>query len=198
MIACLRTVFAVINMDYLWRIKLTSIPEWICNSIHYKMLMKSYIISQTQRLYRLSLGMNKWFRLTIYWVNDYLSMLVSKMSMEPQVVWHRAPIAIAVVESRRVNKLRPRQNGHHFADDIFKWIFLNENARIPIKMSLKFVPRGPINKIPALVQIMAWRRPGDKPLSEPMMIRFPTHICVTRPQWVNRVVLSKECLQTKA
>ena len=29
---------------------------------------------------------------------------------------------------------------------------------------------------------MAWRRPGDKPLSEPMMARLPTHICVTRPQ----------------
>ena len=38
---------------------------------------------------------------------------------------------------------------------------------------------------PALVQIMAWRRPGDKPLSGPMMVRLPTHICVTRPQWVN-------------
>ena len=45
-------------------------------------------------------------------------------------------------------------------------------------------PRGPINNIPTLVQIMAWRRPGDKPLSEPMMVRSPTHICVTRPQWV--------------
>ena len=32
---------------------------------------------------------------------------------------------------------------------------------------------------------MAWRRPGDKPLSEPMMIILLTHICVTRPQWVN-------------
>ena len=32
---------------------------------------------------------------------------------------------------------------------------------------------------------MAWRRPGDKPLSEPMMVRLPTHICAARPQWVN-------------
>ena len=31
---------------------------------------------------------------------------------------------------------------------------------------------------------MAWRRPGDKPLSEPMIILL-MHICVTRPQWVN-------------
>ena len=52
-------------------------------------------------------------------------------------------------------------------------------------MSLKYVPRGPTNNFPALVQIMTWRRPGDKPLSEPMMESLPTHICVTRPQWVN-------------
>ena len=63
--------------------------------------------------------------------------------------------------------------------------FVNENARISIEISLKLVPKGPINNIPALVQIMAWRRPGDKPLSEPMMVRLPTHICVTLPQWVN-------------
>ena len=79
--------------------------------------------------------------------------------------------------------LRPRQNGPHFPDDILKCIFLNENVWIPIKISLKFVLQGPINNISALVQIMAWRRSGDKPLSEPMMISLLTHICVTRPQW---------------
>ena len=47
--------------------------------------------------------------------------------------------------------LRPRQKGSHFADDIFKCIFLNENVWIPIEFSLKFVPKGPINNIPALV-----------------------------------------------
>ena len=88
---------------------------------------------------------------------------------------------------RDINTLRPRQNGRHFADDIFKCIFLNEIAWIPIKISLKFVPRGPINNIPALVKIMAWRRLGDKPLSGPMMVRLPTHICVTRPQWVKAI-----------
>ena len=84
------------------------------------------------------------------------------------------------------NTLRPRQNRHrrHFADDIFKGIFLNENVWIPIKFSLKFVPKGPINNIPALVQIMAWRRPGDKALSEQMVVSLLTHICVTRTQWV--------------
>ena len=84
-----------------------------------------------------------------------------------------------------INTLRPIQNGRHFADDIFKCIFLNENARISLNISLKFVPKVRINNIPALVQTMAWRRPSDKPLSEPMMDNLLTHICVTRPQWVN-------------
>ena len=82
------------------------------------------------------------------------------------------------------NTLRPRQDGRHFPDDIFRCIFLNENMWIAINISLSFVPKGPIDNIPALVRIMAWRRSGDKPLSEPMMVSSPTHICVTRPQWV--------------
>ena len=83
-----------------------------------------------------------------------------------------------------IKTLSPRQNGRHFADDTCKRIFLNENVRISIKISLKFVPKSPIDNIPALFQIMAWRRPGDKPLSEAMMVSLLTHICVARPQWV--------------
>ena len=58
------------------------------------------------------------------------------------------------------------------ADDIFKCIFLNEKDRIPIQISLKLVPRIPIDNKPALVQVMAWRRTGDKPLPVPMMMQF--------------------------
>ena len=83
--------------------------------------------------------------------------------------------------------LKPRQNGRHFADDIFKCIFLDKSVWIAIYISLKIVPNGSINYILASVQIMAWRRPGDKPLSEPVMVRLPTQICVTRPWWVIRV-----------
>ena len=57
-------------------------------------------------------------------------------------------------------------------------------VRILIKISLKFVPKSPIKNIPALDQIMTWRRPGYKPLSEPMMIILLAHICVRWPQWV--------------
>ena len=91
------------------------------------------------------------------------------------------------------NTLRPRRDGRHFPDDIFKRIFLNENVWILIKISLKFVPKGPINNIPALVQIMAWRRPGDKPLFEPMMASLLTHIWVTRPQWANSQMCLSHC-----
>ena len=68
------------------------------------------------------------------------------------------------------NTLRPRRNEQHIADYIFKRIFFNENIQISTKFSLKLVPKGAINNIPALVQIMAWRWPGNKPLSEQMMI----------------------------
>ena len=58
------------------------------------------------------------------------------------------------------------------ADDTFKCIFLNENDRIPIQILLKFVPRSPIDNKPVLGQVKAWRRTGDKPLSEPMLTQF--------------------------
>ena len=82
-----------------------------------------------------------------------------------------------------LSTLRPRQDGHNFTDDIFKCIFLNENVSISLKLSLNFYRN---NTFPALIQIMAWRRPGDKPLSEPMIVSWQTHVCVTRPHWVNR------------
>ena len=95
---------------------------------------------------------------------------------------YRTRIIVTKLGSHGIlNTFRPRQNGRHFPDDIFKCIFFNENLWFRINISLKFVPRGRIYNVP----IMAWRRPGDKPLSEPMMVRLLTHACVARPQCVN-------------
>ena len=58
------------------------------------------------------------------------------------------------------------------ADDIFTCIFVNENDKIPIPILLKYVPMSPIDNKPSLVQGMAWRRSGDKPLPKPMMTQF--------------------------
>ena len=84
------------------------------------------------------------------------------------------------LDIQKINTLRPRRKRRHFADDIFKCIFLNENVWLSIKISLKFVPKSPINNIIALVQIMAWCRPGDKTLSEPVItdayMRHPAFI----------------------
>ena len=64
------------------------------------------------------------------------------------------------------------KNGIHFATDIFRWILVNEKLYVSIRNSLEFIPKGPIGNNSALEQIMAWRHPGNKPLSEPMLTRF--------------------------
>ena len=74
------------------------------------------------------------------------------------------------------NTLRPRQNGrlfHTTFSNAFSWMKMKEFS---IKISQKFVPKDQINNIPSLVQIMAWRRPGDKSLSEAMLVSLLTHI----------------------
>ena len=71
-----------------------------------------------------------------------------------------------------LNTLRPRQNGGHFTDDICKCIFLNEKVFILIWNSLKYIPQGPYDNKWTLIQVMAWRPIGDKPLPEPMLTQF--------------------------
>ena len=58
------------------------------------------------------------------------------------------------------------------ADENFKCIFINKNDRIPFGIPLKFVPKSPIDNKPALVQVMAWHRTGNKPLLEVMLNQF--------------------------
>ena len=121
-------------------------------------------------------GLVNWY---IYWnliqghLLEWIVSLVSRLS------------CIIFLSQKQHSLIEAETNGRHFADDIFNSIFLNENVWTPIKISLKFVPKGLINNIRALDQIMAWRRPGAKPLSEPMMVTLLMHICVTQPQWVN-------------
>ena len=76
----------------------------------------------------------------------------------------------------------------------FSWIKMYE---FRLRFHWIFVPKGSINNIPSLVQIMAWRRPGDKPLSEPMMVSLLTHICVTRPQWLKLQLDCRGCFSIR-
>ena len=84
------------------------------------------------------------------------------------------------------NTLVPKQNGRHFLDDISKGIYWMKTHTFRLRFHWSLF-KDPINNISALVQIMTWRRPGNKPLSEPMMVNVLTHICITRPQWVKNV-----------
>ena len=84
-----------------------------------------------------------------------------------------------------INTLRPRQNGRRFENtfsNVFSWM-----KKCIFFISLKFVHKGPLNNIPAFIQMMAWCLSGGKPLSEPMMVSLLTHVCVTFPLWVNRL-----------
>ena len=85
----------------------------------------------------------------------------------------------------RFNTLRQRQNGHRFADYSSQCVLLIENICITMNIWFTFVLKGLSNNIPASVPIMAFRRPGDKPLFEAMMVRLPKHVCVNWPQWDN-------------
>ena len=107
----------------------------------------------------------RWMSLDLF---DGKSTLVQTMAWCHQATshylsqcWPRALSLYGITRPQEVNTLRPRQNGCHFADNIFKCIFLNENVRISLKISLGFVRKVWINNIPALVQIMAWCLPGD-------------------------------------
>ena len=66
---------------------------------------------------------------------------------------------------------------------IFKCVFINSKFCILIRISLKFAPKGLIDNKPALVQLRAWRRPGNKPLPQPMLPDSMTHMCGTRRRW---------------
>ena len=77
-----------------------------------------------------------------------------------------------IMYRKYINSSPTGQNGCHFTDNIFKLTFMNEKFCILIRILLKFVPEGPIDKKSALVLVMDWCRTGDKPLLVPMLTQF--------------------------
>ena len=150
-------------------------PRKSCHQMCTKICSTSYPFLQAMR-HLLWLIMRKW-TLKVHWTTQILRLMAGTASKVSS--WRNS-------FSMLFKTLRPRQTGRHFADDTFNHIFMNENVRISIKFSLKFVPKVPINNIPALIQIMAWCRSGAKPLSEPIILSLLMHICITRPQWIKQ------------
>ena len=96
-----------------------------------------------------------------------------------------------------INSSPPGQNGHHFADNIFKCIFMDEKFYILTWISLKFVPKGPIDNDAALVQVIAWHQTSDKPLPEPMLTQLTIYATLGGDKltsWNNLVSINPLCI----
>ena len=143
-----------------------------------------FVWNNTYRFRTINYGLVNYYSNSA-WVNDYIPEISGDEVTDPCpkliITWfllvkvaHSQNMSMYSEQSHHLptcnNTVRPKQNGRQFADDIFKCIFLNWDIWISNKFSLKFVPNGPIDNIPALDQLMAWGLPGDKPLSEPMMV----------------------------
>ena len=130
----------------------------ICSKITFQICYGMLLVIQV------SINANTWFQ----WNKILLTSCLSAKVIHSEyidVFWPHETLKanelwIACVKRHiKFNTLRPWQNRCHFPDDIFKYIFLNKNAWILIKISLKLVPKN-----------QWWL--------------FCRHICVTRPQWV--------------
>ena len=151
------------------------------------------------------LGMDKWFHPTLYNGCNYLSMLGLKLNH----VSKRGPMELRAWMNRwhlhemdKCDLLMIILYFHRYDTNLY--IITSMESFIQyltstVQISLKFIPRGQINTFPSLVQIMVWRRPGDKPLSEPLLASLLTHTYITRPQWVQTIqyMKVKSCLFTR-
>ena len=126
-----------------------------------------------------------WYQFSWSWVNPCRMSNLKELDFELTMHISRRVPRLEMIIKHVYCLTHSRQNGRHFADDILKCIFMNENFCNSTQISLKFVPNGPIDKSP-LVRVMAWRRTCDKPLSEARLIpSSPTQICSTPGRLVN-------------
>ena len=110
---------------------------------------------------------------------DVLAPLGARPSADTVMIKFRV-LYILRTSTWRINSSSPGQNVRHFADNIFKCIFMNEKSCILDWISLKFIPKGPTDKKSTLVQVMTWHWIGNKPLPEQMLSSSLMHLCGTR------------------
>ena len=140
--------------------------DWNFKSMFYLKHLVSDILSTYQ-----AVALSR-MKLDMFSSNFVVSWFLIISHKQYDIIWNRWWDAVKSHGTSIINTLRPRQNGRHFTNDIFRGIFVYERFCILIKISLKFVPKGPIDNNSALVKIMTWHQIGNKPLSEPMLTRF--------------------------
>ena len=163
----------------------SQIQMWLATLIRTEIFIYSRVFLQCANLFK-SRSLIPWYAIHLLYCDNFASGILLVYFYESQMLHTNICTwpAVNIAFNKSISILSHRQNGHHFEYDIFKCIFVKKDDWVLIKISLKFVPKGPIISISALVHIMAWCRPGDKPLFEPVMVSLPTHICITQPQWV--------------
>ena len=143
---------------------LTLIPAWISNYNNYEVWdeithpfpnFKSYIVENLELISNFISHFNC-VRITVCFACELCSLDINNYQNSHQITDQQCQRTISNNSHtwsciKMYLHLKPTQNGRHSADDIFKCIFFNENVWIPIKISLKFVPKGSINNIPVLV-----------------------------------------------
>ena len=141
-----------------------------CIPLHNCVTCLFVVICQSD--YMLIKWLNLWMRLVFL---NALSLWYRKQmcnSIMPQIHFSKTYSVYAycshIFQKNNFNTLRHKQNRWYFAD-VSTCIFLNDNCCILIQILLNYVPKGPVDNKPALVQIMAWHWMGNKPLSKPMM-----------------------------
>ena len=105
------------------------------------------------------------------------------------IIWTKAGILLIEPSATNFSEILIKFKHFHSRKCIWRCCHWNGNVWTSIKIIEKFVPNGPINNILALVQIMAWCRAGNNPLSEPMMLSLPMHICITQPCWCKETLI---------
>ena len=126
-----------------------------------------WLVTTASKYWINSLSSSGWsFNFYVYFSNTFA--VTTLMNISSAIVFAQCKWVITILTTNQhwfMSLLGAyRQQFKHFAEDISKFSFLNENAWISPKISLKCVAKVRIDNIPALVQIMVWRLPGDKPL----------------------------------
>ena len=139
---------------------------FFCNGFYSKLQYNKKVICRIDLVHVMLLLQ----RTTLKWIRPNNTMRCSQLPIQT-AIQHGIPSSI----------LLTHWGGDNIAA-ISKMTFSNAFSWISL-----FVPKGPIDNIPALIQIMAYWLVSTKPLSETMMVSLLTRICIAPPQWVNKI-----------
>ena len=131
----------------------------------------------------------EWWRMCLIWFmwhknHHGVSNVVAK---DLALIWYHGMAVHAGVALTHWGRDKMAAISQTTFSNAFSWMKVHAFCS---KFRWGFATKVQINNITEVVQIMAWCRPGGKPLSKPMMVSLLTNICVTRPQWSNEDSIS--------